>query len=36
MPAASAVFLIESIGGRFVAAVRTAVVMSVSLSFVRS
>src|SRR6476660_4216730 len=36
MPATSAVFRIESIGGRFVAAVRTAVVMSVSLSFVRS
>jgi hypothetical protein len=35
MPATSAVFRIESIGGRFVAAVRTAVVMSVSLSFVR-
>src|SRR6478752_5374403 len=36
MPATSAVFRIESIGGRFVAVVRTAVVMSVSLSFVRS
>src|SRR6476646_9858606 len=36
MPATSAVFRIESNGGRFVAAVRTAVVMSVSLSFVRS
>ena len=35
MPATSAVFRIESIGGRFVAAVRTAVVMSVSLSCVR-
>src|SRR3954468_16809286 len=36
MPATSAVFRIESIGGRFVAAVRTAVVISVSLSCVRS
>src|SRR3954468_2216049 len=35
MPATSAVFRIESIGGRFVAAVRTAVVISVSLSCVR-
>src|SRR3954469_11417165 len=34
MPATSAVFRIESIGRRFVAAVRTAVVMSVSLSCV--
>src|SRR4029078_9652345 len=35
MPATSAVFRIESIGGRFVAAGRTAVVTSVSLSCVR-